>query len=350
MCTAAAAGAGRRRTRPATSAEEEEAGRSPLEADPTTGTAAVAAAGTASAAAPSPSGRTLVAASPSPSPTCTSITTTVMLSAPPCSLATSTSCRAAAAGSSTEPRTAAISSAPTSLDRPSEQRTKPVARVQLELPHVGVHLGGDPERPGQDVPLRVDRGLLLGHLALAHPLFGQAVIVGDLGQAAAGEHVGPRVPHVGQGQHVVPPGAAHQRGRGQRGSHAAQVGVGLALVPHGGVGLRDGLAQPRRGRHPLESLLERLDGHPRRHLATHVAAHPVGHRVEVGTFERQVLVDGANTPDVGRRAGPQDGHRETSNTVEPIWRRSPFPSRTALEICSRLTNVPLVEPRSSTHS
>ena len=72
---------------------------------------------------PSPSGVTLEdAASPS-SPTCTSITTTVMLSAPPCRLAASTSRSAASPGSSTSPRMAAISSPPTSLVRPSEQRS-----------------------------------------------------------------------------------------------------------------------------------------------------------------------------------------------------------------------------------
>ena len=87
----------------------------------------------------------------------------------------------------------------------------------------------------------------------------------------------------------------------------------------------------------LEGLVERLDGDPRRHLAADVAPHAVGHRVEVRPLERHVLVDRADPPDVGRRAGPQHGQRETSNTVEPIWSMSPLPRRTALEIRSELT-------------
>ena len=166
----------------------------------------------------------------------------------------------------------------------------------------------------------------------------------------SGEDVGPGVAHVGQRQHVPALGAAHQRHGRERGPHATQVGVDLALVPDRGVGLREGLAQPVDRRRPLEGLVERLDGDPGRHLAADVAAHAVGHRVEVRPLERQVLVDGADPPDVGGRARPQHRQRETSKTVEPIWSRSPLPSRTACVICSELTNVPLVEPRSSTQS
>ena len=190
----------------------------------------------------------------------------------------------------------------------------------------------------------------LGHLAVAHPLLGQAVVVGDLGHLALGEDVGPGVADVGQRQHVPALGAAHQRHGGQRRAHAAEVGVGLALVPDGGVGLREGLAQPVDGRRPFEGLLERLDGDPGRHLAADVAAHAVGDGVEVRALERQILVDGADPPDVGGGPRPQHRQRETSKTVEPIWSRSPLPSRTACVICSELTNVPLVEPRSSTQS
>ena len=214
---------------------------------------------------------------------------------------------------------------------------EPVPGAQLQLPHVGLHLGGDPEGAGQDVPLGVDGGLRLGHLAVAHPLLGQAVVVGHLDHLPLGEHVRPRVADVGQRQHVVAVGTADQRHRGQGGAHAPQVQVRLALLPNGGVRLGEGVTQSVGGRLALEGLLERLDRHTCRHLAADVAAHAVGHGVEVGPLERHVLVDGAHPPDVGGRAGPQHGHRDTSNTVEPIWSRSPLPRRTAWEICSELT-------------
>ncbi len=82
---------------------------------------------------------------------------------------------------------------PTSLDKPSEQSRTRSPGAQLELPHVRVDLGGHAEGPGQDVPLGVDGRLRLGHLAVAHALLGQAVVVGDLGHLPVGEDVGPRI-------------------------------------------------------------------------------------------------------------------------------------------------------------
>jgi len=60
-----------------------------------------------------------------------------------------------------------------------------VAGAHLELPEVDVHVGPDAEGAGQDVTVRVDRGLGRGHLALADLLLGEAVIVRDLDHACA---------------------------------------------------------------------------------------------------------------------------------------------------------------------
>ena len=135
----------------------------------------------------------------------------------------------------------------------------------------------------------------------------------------------------------LPVAPAHQGDRGEGRPHAPEVLVGQALAPDGGVGLGEGLAQTAARGRTLESLLEGLDRHPRRHLAADVAAHAVGHGEQVRALEGDVLVDRADAPDVGRRARPQHGHRATSNTVEPIWSRSPLPRRMAWEICSELT-------------
>ena len=99
-----------------------------------------------------------------------------------------------------------------------------------------------------------------------------------------------------------------------------------------------------------KALVERLDGHPGRHLPADVAPHAVGDRIEIRALERQILIDGADPPHIGGGPRPQHRQRETSKTVEPIWSRSPLPSRTACVIRSELTNVPFVEPRSSTQS
>ncbi len=185
--------------------------------------------------------------------------------------------------------------------------------------------------------LGVHGRLGLGHLAVAHAFLGQAVVGRHLEEPAVRVDVGARVTHVGQGQDVTSVVAADERHRRERGAHAPKVGVDLALVPDRLVGLGERLTQPRDRLGAFEGLVEGLDGNPRRHLSAHVAAHAVGHREEIGPFERHVLVDGADPPDVGRRAGPQHGHRETSKTVEPIWSMSPLPRRTAFEILSEFT-------------
>ncbi len=102
------------------------------------------------------------------------------------------------------------------------------------------------------MPLGVDGRLLFGHFAVAHPLLGQAVVVGDLNHLPVGEDVSPRVAHVGQGQHVTTTRAAHQREGGQSGPHAAEVGVDLAFVPDGGVGLCEGVTKTGYRRRALE--------------------------------------------------------------------------------------------------
>ena len=224
------------------------------------------------------------------------------------------------------------------VGQPVGAEEDPVPGAQIELPHVGLHLGGHAEGAGEDVALRVDGRLRLGHLAVAHPLLGQAVVVGDLDQLALGEDVGPRVADVGQGQHVA----------GRRRRPTSAIAVSVVPMPRRSALAwlschTAALASEKASRSPsdrgcaLEGLLERLDRDPRRHLAADVTAHAVGDRVEVRPLERHVLVDGADPPDVGRRAGAQHGHRETSKTVEPIWSRSPLPRRTACVICSELT-------------
>jgi len=164
------------------------------------------------------------------------------------------------------------------------------------------------------------------------------------------EHVRPGVTHVGQGELLVSVSVPHERQRSEGRPHAAKVRVGLALVPHRSVRLGEGLPETTDRRCPLERLVERLDCDPRRHLATDVTAHAVGDGVEVRPDEGQILVDGADPADVCRRPGAQHGHFDTSNTVEPICRRSPLPSRTAWVIRSEFTKVPFVEPRSSIQS
>ena len=116
---------------------------------------------------------------------------------------------------------------------------QPVAGDELDGVHVDFDRLVDTERPGDDRPLRVHRGFVGGEPAVAHELFDEAVVGGDLAQLAVVQEVRPRVADVADEQ-GAPRG---ERARGDGGAHAAQGGVGQRLVVHRAVGFLDGLAQ-----------------------------------------------------------------------------------------------------------
>ena len=129
------------------------------------------------------------AASATPPSSTTSTTTTVMLSRPPPSLARRTSSSAASVGSSRRRSTLLIWSAPTSLNRPSEQSRKRSPRDGIDRPQVDVDRLVDAEHPRDDVALRVDLGLLGGDAPLAHEVGDDAVVLGELRERAVAEEV-----------------------------------------------------------------------------------------------------------------------------------------------------------------
>ena len=202
-----------------------------------------------------------------------------------------------------------------------------------------VHLDGlvDAEHARDDVALRVDLGLLRRDLALAHEVGHHAVVLRELRERAAPEEVAPTVAHVGDQEvlrqlrvvvdRLVGVGLLGHEGQGHHGgAHAAQVGVGIALVADAVVGDGDGLGERVGGRAPVGHL-QRLHGQPGGHLTTLVAAHAVGHDEQVAVTEQHeaVLVDRAQPADVGGRPGPQydPRHDPSSSTVLPICSLSP---------------------------
>ncbi len=182
-----------------------------------------------------------------------------------------------------------------------------VAPHRLDPPQVHRHVRRHPEGPGQDVPVGMDGRLGRGQLTGPDHLLGQAVVGGDLGQLAVVEAVGAGVTHVDQGQYVVPV-LVDQAHRGERGPHAPQLGVVLAVLPDDGVGLGHRLGQPGPGGLPPEGDGQGVDGQPGGHLAAGVAPHAVGHGEEGGGLDRQVLVDRADQAGVGGGARTEEGH------------------------------------------
>jgi len=72
------------------------------------------------------------------------------------------------------------------------------ARLEVELPAVRFDLGLDPERSRQDVPMRVDAGLVRGQLAASDHLLDHAVIIGQLEDPLPGpiKQIRPRITDV----------------------------------------------------------------------------------------------------------------------------------------------------------
>ncbi len=71
------------------------------------------------------------------------------------------------------------------------------------------------------------------------------------------------------------------------------------------------------------AVLERVDSHRRRDLATLMPAHPIGDDIDARAEQHRVLVDGPQLPGVARAAGAEEDGHATSITVEPIWIWSP---------------------------
>ena len=100
-----------------------------------------------------------------------------------------------------------------------------------------------------------------------------------------------------------------------------------------------------RGREPL---LERGRGETRGDLACLGAADTVGDREERRVADERVLVLGTPATRVGERAGAARSHASTLRSVCPIRTTSPAVRSRAVVTRAPLTNVPLVEPTSST--
>ena len=108
----------------------------------------------------------------------------------------------------------------------------------------------------------MDLGLFDGDPAVAHEVGDDAVVLGDLGERLVAEQVAAAVADVGDVQaraFVAVIVLVQQRERDDRGAHALEVGIGVALVADAVVGDGDGFLERLR-RVVLVGDLERLDG------------------------------------------------------------------------------------------
>ncbi len=173
------------------------------------------------------------------------------------------------------------------------------------------------ERPGQQRALRVAARLLRADPALVDEHLDVGVVLGDLGELAVAQQVGPRVADVHHAEL-----AAGEEHRGQRGAHALQVRVGVHRVAQLLVGGVHGRAQRVDQGVARDVLVERGHGADD-DVAGDVTGGHAAHAVGDGEQPRPG-VDGVLVPvsdqtavAVGRVAQGQ-GHGRNSRAVRPI--------------------------------
>lgn len=189
--------------------------------------------------------------------------------------------------------------------------------------------------------------LLGGDAAAVHEVLHIGVVRGHLGEDAAAQQVGPRVPNVHHAELVV---GAEQRHA--RGAEAGEGRVLLTALHQLVVRVLDGVPQE------VEQVVDGVDvvveggevghGHGGGDVPTGGSAHAVREDEQVGAGVPGVLVRGPDEPDVGARGVVElDGHRRSSRTVCPMRTSVPGARGVGSLMVRPATVVPLVEPRSS---
>jgi hypothetical protein len=210
-----------------------------------------------------------------------------------------------------------MSSSSTTPLSPSEQSSSWSPGLELERHGVDIDVVGHADGARDHRALRMAGRLLAGDLPFVDQVLHERVVIGQLAEVTVAQQVGPGVADVGD----VQPTTLDERG-GQRGPHAAVVGVLDRELRHPVVGGHDGVAQGRDGRGIVleDAAVELLDGlerRRRRHLTGEMAAHAVGDRVHAVPDQQGVLVPFADLADVAATGRHQPPHRRTSTRVLP---------------------------------
>ena len=273
--------------------------------------------------------------------------TTVMLSSPPTRLAAFTSPLAAARRSSgCSSKTVRMPPSSTIVGQPVRAEQVDVARLGRdgEGVHVDVRVGAD--RARDHGALRVRVGLLGRQPAAPHELGDERVVVGELLEVSVAEPVGTRVSDVADRHAAV----VHDR-HGHRRAHPRRGRVLVGACEHAAVGLLDQLDHLLLGRALGDAVvLERRGGQARGDLSGARAAHSVRDREQRRPLDVRVLVVPPLAPGVGGGRVGADPHTSYLRSVSPTRTTSPGARRRGSSTFSPLTNVPLVEPASSTHT
>ena len=221
-----------------------------------------------------------------------------------------------------------------------------VAVAGLDGERVDVDVGLGPERARDHRALRVDRRLLGRELTAPHELGDERVVVGQLLELPVAQPVGARVADVPDRD--LPVGLEHRDRHRRAHPRRRRVGGGaLVDAQVRGLDQRDDALLAGRARIEVG-----LGDRGRRELGGDLAglraAHPVGDREHRRRGDEVVLVVPPLAPDIRLRRRARDSHRSNLRSVSPIRTTSPGTRRRSRSSRMPLTNVPFVEPMSST--
>ena len=187
-------------------------------------------------------------------------------------------------------------------------------------------------------------GVARRQLAAPHELGDERVVVGQLLERVAAQHVGARVADVAEGDVAV---RLDERDRHRR-PHAARRRVVRRALVHAAVRLLDELDDAILAAALRLRLVQRAGGERRGDLAGPRAAHAVGDREQRRPHDERVLVLPALPSGVGRDGVAPELHVSNLRSVSPMRTTSPGASRRSRVSRMPFTNVPFVEPMSST--
>src|SRR6185503_377769 len=166
-------------------------------------------------------------------------------------------------------------------------------------------------------------------------------IVRQLAEGAGSQQVGAAVADVAEVRALFVDGGGRQRR-----AHAGDLAVRDRTFEDGAVGGADHLG--KRCLSAAEQLLDGVQCEARGDGAAARASHAVGDGVERRLDQVRVLVAFADASDV-RSDADDDPHRRSSNTVVPTRILSPGCTMAGAASFWSFTNVPFVEPKSSTY-
>ena len=154
---------------------------------------------------------------------------------------------------------------------------EPITGERVQRHHVDRDGLFDPDAASQLVTSGMDRGLFRRESTHAHPLFGDAVVIGQLSKRTITQLIGPRVADVTERRRRDTFVVDRESQGDDRRTHTEMFGIVTRVIQDGDVGRVDGVVEALHRLVLGKSRAEQLDRHLGGDFAGRVSPHAVGH-------------------------------------------------------------------------